>query len=353
MRLVYENRLNVLLSELLNQMGVISHSEQLNRGRKDIIVYHQGLRLVIEGSYDKTDAERDAEKRMEQLSVDAAIAIHYPPTFPQHLTETEIKKKLRTARFDLKVIVAEDISGTLYEYFLGKKLFIKPGEWVNADLTLLSNVIREIGQFIISEKHIREVEKKVEDFINDFVTHLSFLPHSGEIAGNLYRILHELYGFSIGDPRKIKEVIFAQAGLALLLSSIYYESIRHVHNLDSLMLGRSYPLRALQKAVEDILKINYEPIFETTKQILYALPQTISEKLLRRLIDLACEISAKKSLLRRDIAGHIYHKVVGDWSLRKGLATYFTQIPAAYLLLYLANPQQKEFAILHVVVEPF
>jgi len=338
MKLVYENRLNVLLSELLNQMGVISHSEQLNRGRKDIVVYNQGLRLVIEGSYDKTDAERDAEKRMEQLPVDAAIAIHYPHEFPQQLTEPKIKEKLKTARFGLKVIVAEDISGTLYEYFLGKRLSLKPGEWIDTDLTLLSNVIREVGQFIISEKHVKEVEGKVEKFINDFVTDMSFSPQSVKIAENLYRILYELYGFSIGDPKKIKEVIFAQAGLALLLSSIYYESIRYAHNLDSLRLRRNYPLHALQKAVEDILEINYEPIFETAKQILYALPQTISERLLQCLIDLACEISAKKSLLRRDIAGYIYHKIVGDWSLRKGLATYFTQIPAAYLLLYLANP---------------
>ena len=46
MKLVYEDRLNVLPSRLLNQMGVISHSEQLNRGRKDIVVYNQ-----IEVSY--------------------------------------------------------------------------------------------------------------------------------------------------------------------------------------------------------------------------------------------------------------------------------------------------------------
>ena len=71
------------------------------------------LKLVIEG-YNKTDAERDAEKRMEQLSVDAAIAINYPHEFPQQLTEPEIEEKLKTARFGLKVIVAEDISGTLY-----------------------------------------------------------------------------------------------------------------------------------------------------------------------------------------------------------------------------------------------
>ena len=85
---------------------------------------------------------------------------------------------------------------------------------------MISDVIREVGQFIISEKHVKEVEGKVEKFINDFVMYLSFSPQSVKIAENLYRILYEFYGFSIGD--RIKEVIFAQAGLALLLSSIYY-----------------------------------------------------------------------------------------------------------------------------------
>jgi len=48
---VHENRLNVLLSETLNEIVIISRSEQIRReGREDVVIYYQGLRLVLEGS---------------------------------------------------------------------------------------------------------------------------------------------------------------------------------------------------------------------------------------------------------------------------------------------------------------
>ena len=58
MKLSFKSRLNVLLSELLNQMGVISRAEHIGQGRKDIIIFHQGLAIVLEGSYDLQDAEK-------------------------------------------------------------------------------------------------------------------------------------------------------------------------------------------------------------------------------------------------------------------------------------------------------
>src|SRR5208283_957584 len=97
MKPAFESKLNILLSKLLNQMGVISHSEYLSQGRKDVLIYHQGLAIVLEGSYDKKDAEDDAKKRIEQLAADVAIAVYYPSDeFPQDLTENEIEKKLQT-----------------------------------------------------------------------------------------------------------------------------------------------------------------------------------------------------------------------------------------------------------------
>lgn len=53
-------------------------------------------------------------------------------------------------------------------------------------------------------------------------------------------------------------------------------------------------------------------------------------------MELAEEVSSKRNLLRRDFSGKVYHKIVGDWAVRKNFATYFTSIPAAYLLAYLA-----------------
>ena len=346
MKPAFESKLNILLSKLLNQMGVISHSEHLSQGRKDVLIYHQGLAIVLEGSYDKKDAEDDAKKRIEQLAADVAIAIHYPPAdFPQELTENEIEKKLQTAILPVRVVVPEDISGTLFRLLYQKNVVAKPIEdWYELDLNSLASLIKEIAQFIISEDSVKKAEEDVSNLVQGFVDALSFHHQSETIAKNLYGVLYKLYGFSIGDPVEIKEAIFAQATLATLLSCIYYESIRYAHKLDSLdnMAKATNPQQAIEKATHDILGINYEPIFGAIEEMLKSFPTMPMQ--FGKLVALATEISSKKALLRRDLAGKVYHRVVGDWGLKKGLATFYTQIPSAYLLLYLAKPQSSRIA---------
>lgn len=340
MKPAFESKLNVLLSELLNQMGVVSHSEHIDKGRRDVIIYHQGLAIVLEGSYDKQDAENDAKKRIEQLAADVAIAIHYPQTFSQQLTEGEIKEKLKESVLPVRVIVPEDISGTLFRVLYQKNVIAKPIEdWYGLNLNLLATLIQEIAQFIISEEVVIRAEEDVSDLIQGFVDFLSSHKQSKAIANNLHDVLYKLYGFSIGEPGEIQDAIFAQATLAILLSSIYYESIRYAHKLNSLeyLAKASNPQQALEKATQDILAINYEPIFEAIDEMLRAFPPM--PMLFNRLINVASDIASRKALLRRDLAGKVYHKVVGDWATRKGLATFFTQIPSAYLLLYLAKPR--------------
>jgi len=147
MKPVFESKLNVLLSELLNQIGVVSHSEYLDKGRKGVIIYHQGLAIVLEGSYQKQDAENDAKKRIEQLVADVALAVHYPLTFTQELTEGEIKERLQKTILPVRVIVPEDISGTLFKLLYDKKVLAKPLEdWYELDLNSLASLIQEIAQ---------------------------------------------------------------------------------------------------------------------------------------------------------------------------------------------------------------
>ena len=345
MKQAFESRLNILLSELLNQIGVVSHSEYLSKGRKDVIIYHQGLAIVLEGSYDRQDAEKDAKHRIEQLDADVAIAIHYPQSFAQDLTEREIKKRLKKSKLPVRIIIPEDISETLISILMKKDVIATPLEdWYELDLNSLATLIQEVAQYVISEEVVIQAEKDVNALVDSFVTDLVLHQESEKIAENLYQALYRLYGFTIGDPIQIKEAIYAQATLALLLGSVYYESIRYSHNLDSLetLTNASNAQRALEKATIAILKINYEPIFHLVKDMLRVFPPM--ERLFKKLINLACIISSKKALLRRDLAGKVYHKVVGDWALKKGLATFFTQVPAAYLLLHLTKPKMGRIA---------
>lgn len=341
----YESRLNVLLSQILEQQGIISRSEFIGKGRQDIVVFHQGLAIVLEGSYDKRDAENDASRRIEQLTADVGIAVCYPRQFPQELGDSQIKSKLKNGLLSVRVIVPEDISGTLFQILHQKNVIAKPmDDWYELSLPLLTTLIQEITQFIISEQSIKQAEEQIAELIKGFVTALSFHHESDTIAANLHDALYELYGFSIGEPNEIKEAIFAQAVLAMLLSSVYYESIRYAHSLDSLesLTLATDAQKAVGKATQDILRIDYEPIFEAIEEMLKSYPPLPT--LFSKLVRLATDISSKRSLLRRDLAGKVYHRVVGSWRLRKGLATYYTQIPAAYLLMYLAKPQPCRIA---------
>jgi len=56
MKQAFESRLNIPLAQLLQQQGIVSRAEFLGQGRKDVIVYHQGLAIVLEASYDKQEA---------------------------------------------------------------------------------------------------------------------------------------------------------------------------------------------------------------------------------------------------------------------------------------------------------
>ncbi|MFX1519962.1 MAG: hypothetical protein ACFFCD_08575 [Promethearchaeota archaeon] len=187
-----------------------------------------------------------------------------------------------------------------------------------------------------------KAEEEIYEFIRDFVETVSAYPNSNKTAESLSDVFLKIYGFSIGDPHKIKDAIFAQAGLALLLSSIYYEIIRHKYYLKGLtdILRDVGGKAALEQAIEWILNKKVESIFSITNAILKEVPSI--EELFLDLIKLAVKLSLKRSLLRTDFVGKIYHDIVGDWAIKKGLAVFFTQIPSAHLLLNLANPEPVE-----------
>jgi hypothetical protein len=85
----------------------------------------------------------------------------------------------------------------------------------------------------------------------------------------------------------------------------------------------------------NLLKIDYRPAIELSIEMLSFLPIGVTERV-KDLIDLAIRIASRKALLRRDFAGRLYHEITGNIAIRKGFATFYTEIPAAYLLAHLA-----------------
>ncbi len=353
----YEGRVNVALARLLERAGFKERAErQRDKRRVDIILLHKGFRIAIEGSYDASDAEEDARQRLEDQLCDLAIAVWYDrQSFPQEFTESEIEEALEKSTLRVKFFVpGEDVTGTLLSFFRG--LGRLPPEplvqgWLKVDVPLLGDCINQAIKYMVSEERVRRAEEEIKGFVDDFCQSLGSADRNLNICRNLYESFYKLYGLSVGEPENIKDLIYSKTALAILLSAIFYEGVRTKHSIPSLreLASARGGLLALEEAFDRILEINYQPIFRVAREIVEKLPPEVQPRI-SDLIELARRIASDRILLRRDFAGKIYHSIVGDWAIRKNFATYFTGVPAAYLLARLAlatpNPSWQNFSSL-------
>ena len=339
-RKAFETKLNVLLARLLSkEMGFRAFSEHiLGKGRPDVVIYVNGVKIVLEGSYSKVDAEDDVKRRIQEGLGDLGVALFYREAFPQNLTDSELEERLRASIFEVRLIAPEDISDTLLSYFTRRKIVPRwVTGWMEAKVQDLISIINEAIQFVVSEEDVNQAVNEIEQKINDFVVRTKSADRTKLLARKLYDLFYRLYGLSVGNYEEIDDLIYAKAALTILLSAIFYQSVRTEIGLNGLSgLCRQYGYRlGLRRAFKGISKFDYEPIYDLAIQVVEALPDTLSSGL-RDLVELAEKCASKRTLLRRDFSGKIYHKIVGDWAVRKNFATYFTTVPAAYLLAYLS-----------------
>jgi hypothetical protein len=342
----FETKLNVLLGRLLSsELGLRATSEYLSHGRRlDVIIYVNGVKVVLEGSYSKLDAENDVKRKIEQGLGDLGIALLYKEDFQPNLTDSELEERLKRSTFEVRLIVPEDVSGTLLAYFGQRKIGPKwLTDWMEARIEDLVFITSEAVQFLMGEEDFKQALNEIEGVIGDFVNYLKSVDSKKNVAKALYDIFYKLYGLSVGDYKEIDELIYAQAGLALLLATIFYQSVRPSlavqPSLGLISIGdicRSYGYRlGLKEAFKRIWDVDYRPVYDLAIQVVDALPEEMSLAL-KKIVELAEKCASKRTFLRRDFSGKVYHKIVGDWAVKKDFATFFTTIPAAYLLAYLA-----------------
>ena len=342
MSTAYEDRVNFALARILERLGFREVAQRKKAGKRiDVMLFYKGLRIAFEGSYDKLDAQKDAEQRLHEGLADLSVALWYDEkVFPQHLSESEIEQRLEKVHLTTKILApGEDVTPTLIPYVV-EKLPVKSlvEGWLLIDLPLLKQTIDYAVQYAASEEKIRELQTSVQNLVNEFADVLTSVDQSNSICKELYDVFYKLYGLSVGDYREIKELIYRKTALALLLSAVFYESTASKHGLDSirkLITSEGSARSALAEAFERILAVNYQPVFRVAKEALLKLPPEM-ETALRNLTSLVYKIADNRALLRRDFAGKVYHAIVGDLVVRKGFATYFTSVPAAYLIAHLA-----------------
>jgi len=338
---VREEVINVKFAEILSKdFGIDARAERIRSGKRpDIVCYYKGLTIGIEASYDKKDAEMDAERRIEKDGLNIVLALWIKERY-RDLPEPRLEEALRKSKFGVKVFVPRGIRGTLLQYLeKGVKVRAEPatGWFDDVDLPMVKTIIENSVSFLIREEEIQRLLEDIKARFREFTNALSNLDHDGAVRRNVYERLYRLYGLSIAEAQD-PDVAFGHVALSILLSAVFYEHIRDVHpELKPLTeYVRSYgPIEGLRRALEELLKIDYRVAVELTIEILKTLPPGIAYKV-RDLVDLAIRIASDRDLLRMDFAGRVYHEVTGDIALRKGFATFYTEVPVAYLLASLA-----------------
>lgn len=138
------------------------------------------------------------------------------------------------------------------------------------------------------------------------------------------------------ENKEESQKLVSTAGLLLIDAMVFHEIIaashKEVPTLSTLMESAN-----LKKELENswqyiISNINYEPVLDITLNILRNIPASpVVDKQLRSLANVAYDIASSKVLLKHDLFGRIYHRLLLG-NLVKYHATYYTSIPAARLL---------------------
>ncbi|MGC8569664.1 MAG: hypothetical protein ACP5LW_06650, partial [Nitrososphaeria archaeon] len=246
----------------------------------------------------------------------------------------ELISRIRVSQFRAKIIVPRYVkTSSLYQFMsrrLGGKELTASG-WFTVDVPALADVIRYATEYLVQESEVEEEIGKIEQKVDSFVQSLK----GRGVYKRVYDVMYKLYGMQ--SPTD-EEIVFSQAALSLLLTATFYERIRNAHPQLSPLgdyIERHEALEGFKMALDDLMRIDYEEAIKLAREILDALPSDATLRV-KELAEEGIRIAQNRALLRRDFAGRVYHKITGDMAVRKGFATFYTTVPAAYLLSTLA-----------------
>ena len=273
--------------------------------------------VVVEAEYEPAaEVEKDASERLglrvkgAPRTVEAAIALRYPKT-------VEDAYDLRSALVETRLtycVLHQDGSR-----------FPESG-WLGGSVSELADIARLVS---VPHKAVEQAADTLEQGIGQSATRLEEM---AKLRPNVTPVIARLLGMSdVPQTRRMACAIIANA-------MVFHQRIAGMHQgVKPLRLvcgpNVANPQSEALAAWEDILKINYWPIFAIAKDILDQLPGDAATGILRELLETAQEVEATGVDNAHDLTGRIFQRLIAD---RKYLATFYTLPASAALLARLA-----------------
>jgi len=311
---------NVWLAETIEKQVNTTRS---THSRPDLTGYVDGIKIVLECSYDASDALYDARKRVK--SSDIVVALHYPRLTGK--SNAQISSQLQKSKFRIQIVYPHSTKGT--------------SQWITVSMGELENYLFELSADLL--KNIDDFVELIKNGADSFAQHLLVCDPKSEMA----RLILNLFYRHLGqddwplDETYNELVIYKNAYLSIVLSAIFYQTVRpNYPALQPLESGKSSLRRSIISQFERMINdVNYEPVFYVAINVLEILPD--NRQLFQNLLDTVYRIVETPAVLHKDLVGRLYHQIVGSKKVTKGLATYFTQIPSSYLLARLAITDKR------------
>ena len=273
--------------------------------------------IVVEAEYEPAaEVERDASERLglrvqgQPRTVEAAIAVRYPQVVEDAY---DLRQALSEARLSYYVLHQD-----------GSR-FPESG-WLEGSATDLADLARLVS---VPQKAVEQAADTLEQGIGQAANRLDEM---AKLRPSVTPVIARLLGMSdVPQTRRMACAIIANA-------MVFHQRIAGMHQeVKTLRLvcgpNVANPQGETLTAWEDILKINYWPIFAIAKDILEQLPGDVATSILRELLETAQEVEATGVDNAHDLTGRIFQRLIAD---RKYLATFYTLPASAALLARLA-----------------
>ena len=273
--------------------------------------------VVVEAEYEPAaEVERDASERLglrvqgQPRTVEAAIAVRYP--------------QVVEGAYDVRQVLSE-VRLSYYVLHQDSTRFPESG-WLEGSATDLADLARLVS---VPRKAVEQAADTIEQGIGQAATRLEEM---AKLRPNVTPVIARLLGMSdVPQTRRMACAIIANA-------MVFHQRIAGMHQgVKPLRLvcgpNIANPQSEALAAWEDILKINYWPIFAIAKDILEQLPGDAATGILRELLETSQEVEATGVDNAHDLTGRIFQRLIAD---RKYLATFYTLPASAALLARLA-----------------
>ena len=281
--------------------------------RPDILVHPpRSYPVVVETEFDPArTVEADAVARLgERLEttgapIEGALAVCLPELLQEGNLSEIASVQFRYATYSL------DADGQPARY---------PEEgWLHGGVDELADAIEHLS---ISERQLAQGTRVLEQVVREAAALLA--EHAG--ASALEAIAEELRQSDSEQTQRMAAAIFASA-------FVFHAAIEEQPGIPAVPTTGTIGRRRIIEAWDQILAINYWPVFGIARDLAARLPVQAAPPIMGRIARSLAELSQLGATTYHDLCGRMFQTLISD---RKFLATFYTLPPSACLLAELA-----------------